>query len=922
MKKFLLALAIAAQTFHFSYAQSDSLRISLLTCEPGAAIYELYGHTAIRVQDFIRGRDLVFNYGLFDFSTPHFAWLFTLGKTDYLLGAQHIGSFMDEYRTRGSAVWSQQLNLTPQENAYLYRLLLENSMPGNRVYRYNFLYGNCATMAIDKIEQCISGSVTYRNSTSGESFRTILDSHTCVKPWSQLAVDLIVGAQADRQPGYREEAFAPMRLMDMAANAVICDSDGSERPLVLQATELVSPDHSVDFGKCLISPVQAMCLLILLTLLICMTGWYRGKLYFIYDCILFGVQGLAGLVVTFMFLFSSHPTVGSNWIIAILNPLPLFFIPFTAVRIHHGRKDIFLAVLFVMAAAFALLAPVIPQDIHEAVRLFSVCLAIRAFSSTLFIFKNSTDRPHKKRKAAGTGLKCLTIAAAMTLAIPVCAQSNVPKPKLIVGITVDRLDSNCMFSLMSRFGNDGIRKMWYEGYSFSNTSFDFTNPDRASATAALFSGSVPYDNGIMAERWMSRSSLNEVVTVDDSNCPGVNTMEFTSPVRLQASNLADVIKLSTDGASKVCAIAIEREEAVLSAGHEADLAVWMNPNNGQWCSSDYYGGLPAWICPEEEGHNDMVSRWEPLYPSGYYVQKSDHESYRQFSHSVSCSDMSAYRSSPAANSRTVDMAIKAVSEMGLGLDSNTDLLSVTLYGGNFEGQPSSLWSLEQQDLYLRLDKDIARLADTICSQFSGKGDVLFFLTSNGCSIAPVQNLTGTRIPSGTVNMERIIALLNLYLSAKYDCPSLAATYYRNHIYLNHQAIEKAGLELHKVLDSSIDLLVQASGIRNVILLRDLQSVIPDRESLVLRNSLSPAFSGDIIVQSLPGWTIVDERHGISISGKPYDNSFPMVIYGSGIRSQVNHEAVSASVLAPTIAAIARAGMPNACVTAPITGIGK
>lgn len=921
MKKFLLTLAIALQTFQFSFAQSDSLRISLLTCEPGASIYELYGHTAIRVQDFIQGRDLVFNYGLFDFNTPHFIWRFCLGKTDYLLGAQRIGYFMDEYDERGSAVWSQQLNLTPQENATLYNLLLENCRPENRVYRYNFLYGNCATMAIDKIEQSISGKVCYKGPTEGESFRMILDDHTGIEPWSQFAVDLVVGAEADRQLTMRQEAFAPDRLMNLAATAVICDSNGIERPLVMPAVKLVQPDHDVDFGQCLISPVQAMWLLLLVTLFVCLLGWYKERLYFIYDCILFGIQGLAGLIIAFLFFLSSHPAVDSNWIILVLNPIPLVFLPFIARNHKKGHPDWFLPALFLATASFAIFSPVLPQDIHPAVVLFSACLAVRAFSSSLFMLIKRSRKSGSKGRNCSSALRCIIVVAAFSLPQSVLAQSNAPKPKLVVGITVDQLDGNCMLNLLSRFQDGGIRKMWYNGYSFSNVSFDFDNPDCASAIASLYSGSVPYDNGIMAKRWMSRSSLNVIPVVDDANYPGDNTRELTSPARLQASNLADVIKLSTDGKSKVCAIAIEREAAVLSAGHEADLAVWMNPSDCQWCTSDYYGGLPAWV-PSGDDSRIASTNWEPLHPSGYYVQKSDYESYRQFSHNIRGTDQSAFRSSPMANSRAIDLAIKSISEMGLGLDNNTDLLAITLYGGNFEGQPSSLWSLEQQDLYLRLDQDIARLIDTISTQFRGKGDVLYFLTSTGYTVPSLPDLKGTRIPQGSVSMERITALLNLYLSAKYDCKSLASTYYRNHIYLNHKAIEDAGLELHKVLESSVDLLVQASGIRNVILLRDLQSVIPDRQSLVMRNSLSPAFSGDIIIQSLPGWTITDEEHGINILGKPNESSFPMVIYGTGIRAQVNHDPVSASVLAPTIAAIVRTGMPNACVTAPVTGLGK
>ncbi|MFR3549967.1 MAG: hypothetical protein ACLTTW_07010 [Coprobacter sp.] len=39
---------------------SDSLKISLITCSPGSQVYELFGHTGLRVQDVSRNVDVVF----------------------------------------------------------------------------------------------------------------------------------------------------------------------------------------------------------------------------------------------------------------------------------------------------------------------------------------------------------------------------------------------------------------------------------------------------------------------------------------------------------------------------------------------------------------------------------------------------------------------------------------------------------------------------------------------------------------------------------------------------------------------------------------------------------------------------------------------------------------------------------------------
>ena len=156
-RKLLSILSAMIFLFPGVKAQNDSINAYLLTCEPGKAIYELYGHTAIWIEDAGNGTDVVFNYGLFDFSTPHFVWRFSLGKTDYILGATRLRHFLREYSECGSEVFAQQLNLTQDETRRLYDLLVMNSRAENRVYRYNFLYNNCATMALDKIEESING---------------------------------------------------------------------------------------------------------------------------------------------------------------------------------------------------------------------------------------------------------------------------------------------------------------------------------------------------------------------------------------------------------------------------------------------------------------------------------------------------------------------------------------------------------------------------------------------------------------------------------------------------------------------------------------------------------------------------------------------------------------------------------------------
>ena len=126
---------------------SDSIRVSLVTCSPGTAVYEVYGHTALRVEIPTKGVDLAINYGLFSFEAPNFIWRFIKGETDYVVGTIGYPIFEREYTSRGSTVTLQTLNLSGEEKVALVQLLDRNLRPENREYRYNFLYNNCSNKA-------------------------------------------------------------------------------------------------------------------------------------------------------------------------------------------------------------------------------------------------------------------------------------------------------------------------------------------------------------------------------------------------------------------------------------------------------------------------------------------------------------------------------------------------------------------------------------------------------------------------------------------------------------------------------------------------------------------------------------------------------------------------------------------------------
>lgn len=389
MNKLIIALMLSFFSLTQSVrGQEDSIKVSLMTCAPGTEIYALFGHTALRYEDTARGEDWVFNYGMFSFNTPHFIYRFVKGETDYELGVTPYSYFEGSYAMRGSSVYQQTLNLTMAEKQKLRRLLEENYQPENRVYRYNFFYDNCTTRARDIIEECIEGKVVYPDGKEGLSFRDIVHQYTKGHEWDELGIDMCLGSEADEPVDVRKQMFAPFYMLEAAGKATIVAGD-SVRPFVLQEEKVVDVEPEGGEGGFPLSPL--VCVFVLMGA-VCLVGWIQlkvKKVIWIWDLFLFGVQGLAGCVIAFLVCFSTHPTVGSNWLILLLNPIPLIYLPVMVYRAIKGKKDLYHLINIVYLTLFIMIMPFVQQKFNATVLPLALCLLLCSASHVLLYYRQN-----------------------------------------------------------------------------------------------------------------------------------------------------------------------------------------------------------------------------------------------------------------------------------------------------------------------------------------------------------------------------------------------------------------------------------------------------------------------------------------------------------------------------------------------------
>ncbi len=326
LKRILPLLTVLLLTAIAPGSQAAEPRISLLTAHAGEEIYQLEGHTALRIVHPDRG-DYVVNWGLFDFAAPNFVYRFVKGETDYLAGAASTDHFLEIYRREGRKVVEQTLDLTPEEALRVVELTDLNLKPENRVYRYNYVLDNCATRPLAVIEKAIGDSLRF--SADGlrrePSFREAMRSYHLDYPWYQFGIDLALGSGIDRPISLREEAFAPVKLELMLDQATRPDGRRIAAPAVCLVRE--------KDGRVLLPPTpwylgpMFWSLVVLALALAVSAGQLRSRRRTaasrIFDSIYFTLLGLTGCVIAFLIFISVHEASSPNWLFLWANPLCL-----------------------------------------------------------------------------------------------------------------------------------------------------------------------------------------------------------------------------------------------------------------------------------------------------------------------------------------------------------------------------------------------------------------------------------------------------------------------------------------------------------------------------------------------------------------------------------------------------------------------
>lgn len=506
---------------------------------------------------------------------------------------------------------------------------------------------------------------------------------------------------------------------------------------------------------------------------------------------------------------------------------------------------------------------------------------------------------------------------------------NSDRPKLVVGIVVDQMRWDYLYRYYDRYDNNGgFKRMLNKGFSCENTLIPYAPTVTACGHSSIYTGSVPAITGITGNTWWDREQMRTVYCTEDRTVKTVGSISnlgLQSPRNLLTTTICDEMRLATNFRSKAIGIAIKDRGGILASGHSANAAYWYDATNGTWISSTYYmNELPKWVAEfnnKKWVDNYYQQGWKLLYPANTYKQSTeDEKAYEgkpfgpKFPYDMKNyigKDYSKISTTPMGNSLTAEMAKAAVIGEELGADEYTDFLAISFSSPDYIGHTFGPNSLEAEDGFLRLDKELGQLMDFLDKNVGKDQYILFLSADHGVSEIP-EFLQENKLPGGRVFMSRITDTLNKQLLEKYRISKMIVSDDNYQLHLNHPAIDSARLDAEEIAEWITRKLSDQPGIARVFALEELNEVpLPSTIRIMLNNGYYPKRNGDIQIILLPNhidaYGNIGTTHGL---WNPYDTHIPLLWYGWGIKTGKTNRETYMTDIAATLAAMLRIQMPS------------
>lgn len=516
--------------------------------------------------------------------------------------------------------------------------------------------------------------------------------------------------------------------------------------------------------------------------------------------------------------------------------------------------------------------------------------------------------------------------------------STINRPKLVVGLVIDQMRWDYLYRYYERYGSGGFKRLINEGFSAENTFIPYLPTYTACGHSSIYTGSVPAINGIIGNNWYDPEIGRDVYCTEDKSVKTVGSTSNAgemSPKNLLSNTITDELRLSTNFRSKVIGISLKDRGSILPAGHSANGAYWYDGVSGNWITSTYYmNELPAWVADYNKSKKTdgyYANDWNTLYPINTYIQSSsDDKPYEglfkgedktTFPHILKTSIGTNYdliRSTPYGNTMTLDLAKKAIAAEHLGKNTVTDFLAVSCSSTDYVGHQFGPNSIEAEDTYLRLDKDLQDFFDYL-DQSVGKGNYLFFLTADHGAAHVPGFLAENKLPGGLVSNRQLAKDINTVIEKEFKIKNSVLIVMNNQVIFDQPLINESKGDFEQIKKTTINFLKHQEGMMDAVDLTKISTAtLPEELKKRLANGFNARRSGEVYFVLKPNWFDGGNTGTTHGAWYPYDAHIPLVFMGWNVKPGKTNKTHYMTDIASTLAAMLHIQMPSGNVGEPIT----
>ncbi len=542
------------------------------------------------------------------------------------------------------------------------------------------------------------------------------------------------------------------------------------------------------------------------------------------------------------------------------------------------------------------------------------------------------------------------------------SEQHLKRPKIVIGLVIDQMRWDYLYRFNNRYQTEGFLRLMKDGYNCQNTNLNYLPSFTAPGHTCIYTGSVPSLHGIAGNNWTDPKTGNNVYCVDDKTVSLVGDTAHApsmSPANLLTTTITDELRLASNQKSRVYGVALKDRGSILPAGHLANGAYWYNDKTGTFTSSTYYPNQnPKWLQTFNSKHyvDSLVKlNWKLLYdPKSYSLSTVDANTYEKpyksektpvFPHmfdTLNTDDRNAtIKSIPAGNSYTLMMAKACMEGEKLGFGDETDFLAISLSSTDYIGHQFGPNSIEIEDMYLRLDQDIASFLKYLDMRY-GEGNYLFFLTADHGGAHNAAFLSDLDIPAGVTNVNSM-SDLNTQLKNTFGRDSMVLSLDNYQVSLNERIFNNTSSgsansvttktkghvtagntpDREQVKQAIMKWLGNRPEVSYVI---DLESgnmnMVPEPIKTMVVNGYYRPRSGVIQFILNPGWYDNGGRTTGTTHGtwNPYDVHIPLLWYGWHVKAGETNRPTYMTDISATLAALLHIQAPNGCIGKPITEI--